>query len=177
MLRWIFLFWGICRGRNKPQDLPYSSGLFWLLLFLSIILDVFNLQTTYPSIGTGWSVITVVSHSVIYCSILALFLYLMGFANRINQALNSILGCSLIVGTIATPLYFLVDSSAKAPGFADILILALNIWMLFIIAHILRHALSVAMPVAFILSIGFFMFNMLIGDLFLSDLINVGNRN
>ena len=182
MQRWLFLFWGICRGQKKPEDIPYSMGLFWILLFLGITLDTVNLQITYPAVESGWAIVTIVSHTVIYYSCLALFLYLMGFSNRINQTVNSILGCGLIIGLMATPLYLIIASSTEAPGFQVILLLVLNIWMLFIIAHILRHALSVGFPVAFILSIGFFMLNILIGDWFLPEItsgmaIETGRQN
>ena len=170
MLRWLLLFWGICRGQNKPQDLPFSAGLFWILLFMGIILDTLNLRITYRTIEFDWAIITTLGHTVIYYSSLAIFLYLMGFSNRINQTLNSVLGCSLIIGLLATPLYLLLNNDHENTTLPIVLFLGLNIWMLFIIAHILRHALSISYPIAFILSIGFFMLNMVIGDLFLSDL-------
>ena len=170
MLRWLLIFWGMCRGQNKPQDLPYSISLLWILLSLGIILDTFNLRISYPAIEPGWAIITTVSHAVIYYSCLALFLYLMGHSNRINQTVNSSLGCGLIIGLMATPLYILLNNDQENAILPVVLLLALNIWMLFIMAHILRHALSIKYPIAFILSIGFFMLNIFIGDFFLSDL-------
>lgn len=172
MLRLLSLFWGICRGQNTPQDLPYSIHLFWSLVFFATILDVINLQISYQTISLGWAVFTTISHTIIYFSSLAIFLYLMGFSNRINQTVNSILGCSLIIGLLATPLYMMIDETPKTLDLPIIFLLSLNIWMLFIIAHILRHALSLRLYLTFILSIGFFILSMMISEWFLSDLTN-----
>ena len=172
MLRLLSIFWGICRGQNTPQDLPYSTHLFWSLVFFAIILDVINLQISYQMISLGWAIFTTISHTIIYFSSLAIFLYLMGFSNRINQTVNSILGCGLIIGLLATPLYMMIDEPPKTLNLPILLLLSLNIWMLFIIAHILRHALSLRLYITFILSIGFFMLNMMISDWFLPDLVS-----
>jgi hypothetical protein len=172
MLRLLSLFWDICRGHKTPQDLPYSIHLFWILVFFAIVLDVVNLQISYLTISPGWAILTIVSQTVIIYSSFALFLSLMGFSNRINQTINSILGCGLIIGVMATPLNLLIDETPKTLELPILLLWALNIWMLFIIAHILRHALSLRLPVAYVLSVGFFMLNILISNWFLSDFVS-----
>jgi len=175
MLRLLSIFLAISFGQKKPQDLPYSIQLFWFLMFAAIILDVVNLRIILPMISAEWGILTIVSHSVIYYSCLALLLLLMGFSDRINQTINSTLGCGLIISLLMTPLYLIMDDIPKPPelpGLPVFIYLALNIWMLFINAHILRHALSIHFVIGFILSLGFFILSMLIGDWFVTDLVS-----
>jgi hypothetical protein len=74
-----------------------------------------------------------------------LLLYLQSKTERINQALSALAGSGSLMGLFALPLVLLVDPgqpAAQVPALLAGVWLLLLIWNLFVMAHIIRHALS-----------------------------------
>ncbi len=157
MRYWLNLFWAICRFKKKPEDLPYSISLFWLLLICALILDTLTLSLSVPAVDFGTVLLTVTVHQVVSLGSLALLLVLLGYAKRINQILNSLLGTGLVISLFAVPPLLLLRPMEEPAGLAAIMLVLLNVWGLAITAHILRNALSTGLLVSVVLAIGFFM--------------------
>jgi hypothetical protein len=75
----------------------------------------------------------------------AALLYLQSKTGRINQTLSALAGSGSLMGLFALPLVLLVNQGQPAdqvPALLAALWLSLLIWNLFVMAHIMRHALS-----------------------------------
>ncbi len=151
------VFWAICLFKKKPEDLPYSVALFWLLLISALILDTLTLSLSVPSVDFGTVLLTVTVHQAVSLGALAGLLGLLGYSTRINKTLNSFLGTGLVISLLAIPPLLLLRPANEPAGPAAIMLVVLNIWSLMITAHILRHALSVNPVISAVLAVGFFM--------------------
>ena len=85
-------FWEICLLQKAPQDIPYSRGLFVLLLLLGLVIDNLNLNVALPKV-MATSVLGVVSlHTIFLLGSLSALLVVMGYQARIIQTLTTLLG-------------------------------------------------------------------------------------
>lgn len=160
-------FWEICLFQKAPQDLPYSRGLFVLLVLLGFVVDNLNLNIALPKVMVT-SVLGVVSlHTGLLLGSLSALLVVMGYRARIIQTLTALLGTGVIISLLAMPVLLIVGRSANEPGYFGLILLLLNIWSLLITAHILRHALSIGLLLAGLLAFGYFMLSIKIVDLML----------
>lgn len=81
---------------------------------------------------------------------------LMGYAARIVQTLVALLGTDIIITLLATPVVLAKNNASELSGYFEIILLLLIIWSLVIMAHILRHALSVTFLLAGLFAFGYF---------------------
>lgn len=148
------LFWEICVLRKGPQDVPAAHILFWLLLLLGLIVD---LIIAVNFIDFEHALLVVLANAAVLFGVVILLLAILGFANRIFQTLTTLIGTGLVFSFIRLPVMFvvkLVPQNAGMFGFVEIIIL---VWSLVVIAHILRHALSIQLFLAGALAFGYFM--------------------
>jgi len=128
--------------RKGPQDLPVSGFLLGLSLCCYILV---SLLVAIPSSGIAGAVLlALVDVSMLTVFVVAL-LYLQSKIARINQTLSALAGTGSVMGLLALPLVLLVDPGQPAdqvPAVLAGLWLSLLIWNLFVMAHIIRHALS-----------------------------------
>lgn len=148
------LFWEICLLRRGPQDVPAAHVLFWPLVIVGLIVDLLiavnfvDFQSALPMIITS---------TVVLFGVVIVLLYISGYGNRILQTLTALVGTGLIFSLIRLPLMLiikLVPGNTGTFGFIEIFIL---VWGLVVIAHILRHALSIQLFLAAALTFGYFM--------------------
>ncbi len=150
------LFWEICLLRKGPQDVPSAAVLFWLLLVAGFIVDLI-MAVNFVS----WqnALLVVLANTVLLFGVVVLLLVMLGYAARIMQTLTTLIGTGLVFSVIRMPLIIVIklmpdDGETGIFGFLEIFIL---IWSLVVIAHILRHALSIQLMLAGVLSFGYFM--------------------
>ena len=140
--------------RKGPQDVPAATVLFWLLLFAGLIVD---LILAVNFIGWHDALLVVVLNTLLLFGVVSALLLLLGYANRVIQTLTTLIGTGLVFSVIRLPVVFvlrLMPADTGVFGFLEIFIL---IWSLVVIAHILRHALSIQLMLAGVLSFGYFM--------------------
>ena len=138
----IRLFFDIALFRLGPQDCPASTFLLWLALAANLAVGVL-----LALLDPDW--LDALARSVIGALMLAAFLgaalYLSGKMSRFLQTATAAFGCDTLVSVLAIP--FLVGAQ-WSPEAAGILLLLLMAWQIAVIGHILRHALSIALPTA-----------------------------
>lgn len=163
----IQLFWDICLLQKAPQDIPYSRGLVLLLLLVGFPVDYLNLNLALPKVEPGAIVRVISIHTVFFLTSLSALMIVMGYGARIFQTLTALLGTGVIISLLATPVLLTISYIAQDPGYFGLILLLLNIWSLVIMAHILRHALSVSFLLAGLFAFGYFMLSIKLVDFLL----------
>ena len=148
MSRLILIWFDICLLRAGPQDLPASRELLGLSM-VSYTLASFLLSLPgYPLVAAGQLALMDAGLVVVFA---ATALYLTGKMARLTQTLTALSGTGTLLGLIALPVIQLLASgkeSGQLALLAGMLWLLLFGWNLLVVAHIMRHALSVNFPAA-----------------------------
>ena len=142
MLQLIRAWFDICLLRRGPQDLPVSG--FFLGLSLGCYALV-SLLVASPSFGVADAALLAVVDTAMLAGFVVVLLYLQSKTERINQTLSALAGSGSLMGLFALPLVLLVDPGQPAeqvPALLGGVWLSLLIWNLFVMGHIMRHALS-----------------------------------
>ncbi len=160
-------FWEICLLQKAPQDIPYSRGLFLLLLLAGFLIDNLNLNIALPEVAVTLVIMVVSVHTAFLLGSLSALLTLMGYRARIYQTLTALIGTGIIISLLALPVLLIVSRVASEPGYFGLILLLLNIWSLLVMAHILRHALSIGFLLAGLLAFGYFMISIKLVDIML----------
>ena len=146
-------FLEICLLRKGPQDIPASS-LFFGICAGAYALSSLLLATAYQDLNNA--VIVALTDSGLTILITYLLLFTVRRPQRWLQTVTALLGTGTIFSLLATPVYYAI----AAPGMGQsgnpvlgILIWALIIWNVIVMAHILRHALTVSFPMGILLAL------------------------
>jgi hypothetical protein len=148
MFRLLTIWLDICLLRAGPQDLPVSQVL------LGLTLAGYLLVSTLLSLP-GYPAITALQIAVADLGLLIVFaasvLYLTGNMARMNQTLSALAGSGTLLGLLALPLVqslYLAEEAEQVSMPVLMFWLLLMGWSLLVVAHIIRHALSVILPIA-----------------------------
>jgi len=177
MLQLFRLFLGVSLLKKGPQDVPYSLFLFVILFLIVFVLDVIGMQVP-DSKGNAFAMIDILRYLVIdkaiILSVIFLIFHMHGYKNRYLQSITAIYGFEFLLETIHLPLnLFTVQVAADNP---NILVLVFFVymflfgWLLMVVYHVLRQALSITMLHAAVLSVGLFSLDLYIGSLLLPEL-------
>jgi hypothetical protein len=149
MSRLILVWFDICLLRAGPQDLPASRELLGLSMASYMLASFLLSLPGYPLVAAGQLALMDASLVVVFA---ATTLYLTGKMARLTQTLTALSGTGTLLGLIALPVIQLLASGQQEAGqpslLAGVLWLLLFGWNLLVVAHIMRHALSVNFPVA-----------------------------
>lgn len=126
----LYAFWKVAVFRLRPQDLPRSNALLVVTAATNVAI---GLATS--TLLDMPAIIASVEMSVLIGMTVAL-LYAFARSARIVQTLTALLGASAIIGLVVAILI------AVLPALPDLLRIAIFVWNMFVIAHILRHALD-----------------------------------
>ena len=147
MLQLIRAWFDLCLFRRGPQDLPASGFLLGLSLACYVLV---SLLVALPSSDIN----TAVQLAALDVGMLTVFvsalLYLQSKTERVGQTLSAMAGSGSLMGLFALPLVLLVDPELPADQLSPLLTgswLSLLIWSLFVMAHIMRHALSTSFAI------------------------------
>ena len=156
----------IALWRRGPRDLAVSGPV------LVAVMGLYALQSTVQlAIATHHDVAILdgIVELAVDCAILAALLAVGGRAHRLPQTLLAVLGTEVLLA----PLTIALISGVVATTDGDILGIALRlaqiavvVWNLLIVAHILRAAFDVSLAVGVLLSIGFAVLSYVLNDLF-----------
>ena len=172
MLQLIRAWFEICLLRRAPQDLPASSHL------LGVSLCCYGLVSVLVS-SQSYTFSMALLLTLVDLGLLILFawslLYLQNKRARLNQTLSALAGSGSLMGVIALPLLLTIAPDAvtqDVPAPLQSLWLLLLLWNLFIMAHIIRHALSSSFAIGFGISLLYALLNMqVIVTLFSSQVV------
>jgi hypothetical protein len=148
MSRLILIWFDICLLRAGPQDLPASRELLGLSMASYVLASFLLSLPGYPLVAAGQLALMDASLVVVFA---ATTLYLTGKMARLTQTLTALSGTGTLLGLIALPVIQLLASGKDAgqpPLLAGMLWLLLFGWNILVVAHIMRHALSVNFPMA-----------------------------
>ncbi len=135
------LFFNLCLLRAKPQDLP-ASGLLPGAALGAYFLTGLMIALTEQSVG--YSLLAAFADTAVLALLTHAVLLLRKRPGRLPQTLAALAGTGAVIQLIAWPLLA-----------SPVLLIPLLIWSLTINAHILRHALEIALGLAILISLGF----------------------
>lgn len=153
MQQLVKLFWDICRLQKGPQDVPAAHILFWLLLLAGLFVD---LIITANFVDFQSALLLVLANTIVLFGVVMLMLLMLGYTNRILQTLTSLIGTGLVFSFIRLPVIVMVKLAPQNAGMFGLVEIILLVWSLVVIAHILRHALSIQLFLAGGLAFGYF---------------------
>ena len=158
----IKLFLDICLFRKGPQDVPAYTVLFWFALlafFLVGLIEAFFtgqwLEAMYKSLLEG----------TILLAFVWISLMVSGKPNRLLQTAIAALGTDAFISSFGIVLAVVsIFASNPINPAIQLLFLALLLWHMAVVAHILRHALSQSLVIGVMLSIVYvaFTFQMIV---------------
>lgn len=167
MLQLIRAFWDICRLRAGPQALPSGRNLLISVVIAGIFIDSFASSILIPKLS-GFEIITTVAiFNVVLLAAVYLLLNVIGYKQRAMQTLTAIAGSGLFISLVLLPGLITVDFAEQETKSFALFILIDNIWRIAVNAHIFRHALSVSLLMAMIISVSYLLLGVLAADFLL----------
>ena len=167
MLPLIRMFWDICRLRAGPQIVPKGNNLMVGAIFAGIIVESFASSILIPSLSDLDIIKTVAIYNILLLTSIYLLLKLIGFAERGVQTVTAIAASGFLISLVLLLGLLMMNSvEEEAKSFA-IFILIDNVWRIAVIAHIFRHAFSINLLMAMILSVSYLIFGIFVADFLL----------
>jgi len=161
-------FFELCLLRAKPQDLPASWALLGLVIVANVTVGVLAFSGLYGSVLRA--LMAGVVENLFFLTTLGLLLYFKGLFPRFNQSATALLGSSTLLAVILIPLYSMSDTGSERTAMtavADLGALALLIWSLLIMGHVIRHAVEIPFGRGIMFALIYFLLSSLfVGSLF-----------
>ena len=167
MLQLIRIFWDICRLRAGPQALPKGNNLLIAAILAGIIIDSFASSILIPKLSDFDIIKTVAIYNVLLLAAIYLLMKLIGYAERGVQTLTAIAGSGLFISLVLLPGLLMMNSVEEQVKSFVIFILIDNVWRIAVNAHIFRHAFSISLLMAMILSVSYLIFGIFVADFLL----------
>lgn len=144
MNKLISAFWDICRLKVPPQDLPTSSVLLGLAIaayaVTSLLAAAMQLPAEKAVLAAALDVglLGVLSYLVLWIRMLT---------PRWTQTMTALAGTGAVIAMFMLPfIFWQVNATTPETAFLPtVALLGCMIWDMFIIGHIMRHALNVPM--------------------------------
>lgn len=154
-------FWRICCLRLRPQDVPRSSVLLSLTVGTNTLLSTLINQVSNPLTA---ALRMAVLEMLVLLGLTSALLYAFSRTPRIAQTVTALMGTGALIGGLV----FL--GMVLIPALPQALHLAIFLWNLLVIAHVLRHALDTRFIVGMLLAIGYAFFLTQL-ELFVNNLV------
>lgn len=167
MMQLIKTFWDICRLKAGPQDLPTGPYLLVVAVFAGIIVDSFSTSVLIPSLSTLETIQILVTYNIILLAAVYLLLKLLGYAQRGMQTLTALAGSGLFISLVLLPSLLMLNSAQEEVKSFALYILVDTVWRIAVNAHIFRHALSLSLLMAMIVSMSYLIFGLYVADILL----------
>ncbi len=147
----------LCMLRRAPQDLPYSPVLLGLLVIADAAVTFPALRGTGAGPGAGAETVFILGFGMLF---IYAALHYRDLGNRFVQTAAAMFGTDALLTLIALPLIGnLPPHGAGAPqgagaGTIGALVLV-QLWTIFVIGHIWRHAFNTRFSVGTLLALGY----------------------
>lgn len=164
MLQLIKVFWDLCRLKAGPQDLPKGRNLLVSAILAGIIIDSFATSMFMPKLSDFDIIKTVAIYNLLLLSAVYFLLKLIGYAERGMQTVTAIAGSGLFISLVLLPGLVMLDLAEEQANSLALFILIDNVWRIAVNAHIFRHALSISLLMAMILSVSYLLLGVLVAD-------------
>ena len=165
MLQLFKIFWDICRLKAGPQDVPGGRNLLVAAVFAAFLMDSFTTSILMPSLAGIEALQLVATYNIILLSAIYLLLWLVGYASRAVQTITAFSASGLFITLVLLPGLLVIDSAAEEVKSFAFYVLADTIWRLTVNTHIFRHAFSINLLLAMILSLSYFIFGLFVADI------------
>jgi hypothetical protein len=133
-------FFDICRFEANPQDLPSSYFVKYLALGSYAVVA---LASALLSQSLAYALISVFVDMAMLVGLAYAGLWVRNLSGRTTQTVTALAGTGTVIGIAGFPVMAWLQSTANDPPLlTSLLLLALVIWNVAVIGHILRHALS-----------------------------------
>ncbi|RME34911.1 MAG: hypothetical protein D6786_03490 [Gammaproteobacteria bacterium] len=142
----------VCLLRRAPWQIP-ASGLLLRLAMAAYL--VTGLLLALPTLPPAEVLLSTALDFVLLFGLTALGLRLAGRRERIPQTLTALAGAGTVMNLLGLPLSLWLAASGEAP-FPSLLLLLLTLWSMAILAHVLRHALSIPFALGLLLAFGYY---------------------
>lgn len=145
-------FFDICLLRLGPQDLPASQRLLQYALVANVVVSVVG---TAPLTGVGTAIAQTLFGVLLFALLLHVALGWRRLRARFVQTFTAVMGCEALFGVVIFPLVLWMvraqqaDASTQTPL---LLWLVIAIWYVVVLAHILRHAMSLTFALGMVFS-------------------------
>lgn len=152
------LFFDICLLKAKPQDVPVSSALLLLALLLGVVSEVPGIAGSVG--GLLPAIIISLLDAVLISVLLYIFLSLMNLSSRFVQTATAMFGIGVIINLLMLPVIRVLDVSPKDSNvmhLGSMLYIALLIWSMVIMGHILRHSFNLRLSSGVLIAVGYFL--------------------
>lgn len=167
MLQLIRIFWNICRLRAGPQDLPSGRNLLISAVLAGIFIDSFASSILIPKLPAFDIATIVASYNILLLVAVYFLLKLIGYEQRSMQTVTAIAGSGLFISLVLLPGLITMNLAEEMNKSFALFILIDNIWRIAVNGHIFRHALSISLLMAMIISVSYLLFGVLIADFLL----------
>ena len=157
MSRLLKFFIELCLLRTAPQNLPAATVLMAICTGAYLAVGVLVSLTSFDPAG---AVLSNLLDLFALAMLTRITLAVRGKPQRFVQTYTALTGSGVILGLVGWPLaygLFAGPESTPKPMLA-LLFLALILWNLAVIGHILRHALSVAFAWGVLIAVGYYIF-------------------
>lgn len=146
MLSLVRAFWRICILRLAPQDVPRSGVLLLLtaLVNLALSVSINSLQLPFQ-----YALLIALLEMGVLVGLTAALLYAFNRSARLPQTLTALMGSGAVIGAIVLAMFVLLAELPALPR------LAVFLWNLLVMGHILRHALNMHLVAGFFVAIGY----------------------
>lgn len=165
MLHLFKIFWDICRLKAGPQDVPAGRNILIAAIIAAVIIDSFSTSILMPGLGNIEILQIVALYNIILITAMYLLLWMIGYAARGLQTLTALLATGLLISLVLLPGLLVINSAAEEVKSFAFYVLADTIWRLTVNTHIFRHAFSVNLMLAMILSLSYFIFGLFVADI------------
>ena len=155
------IFTDICLLRANPQDLPTSRFLMLAALIAYGLADVIGILDTLPM---ETAMLAAAVDTLLLIAVTQLALRFRNAANRLPQTLSALAGCGALLSMMAWASASLTQAWPP-PGWVWGPFL---LWYIFVYGHVLRHALSLTLPVAVAVSLLYIILSMGVTGLFVN---------
>jgi hypothetical protein len=155
------IFTDICLLRANPQDLPTSRFLMFAALIAYGLADVIGILDTLP---LETAMLAAAVDTLLLIAVTQLALRFRNAANRLPQTLSALAGCGALLSMMAWASASLTQAWLP-PGWVWGPFL---LWYIFVYGHVLRHALSLTLPVAVAVSLLYIILSMGVTGLFVN---------
>jgi hypothetical protein len=134
------IFLNICLFRAKPEQIPFSPFLMLLAIISYILADMW-VSLVHQSVSKAILVVTVETAMLLGFTYAGL--WIRDFPNRLVKTVTAVAGTSAIFTLGRYPWMTLLQSQPKGHiSIASLFIMALMIWNVAVLGHILRSALN-----------------------------------
>jgi len=171
MLPLVKIFWAICRLQVGPQALPTSQYLLIITVIAGIIVDSAATAILIPALSSVELVLIVSVYNAALLVSVYILLRLIAYHERALQTLTALAGTGLFISLVLLPGLMFINMAEEAMQSFALFILIDNIWRIAVYAHIFRHALSISLLMAMILSLSYLLWGIFIADILLPETV------